>query len=261
MKCTKAHRTAVPWKISTILFLSLGDDCAHLGGSCARLTDGPSHSWGQMVAGAALIWRQRHEIMLSQGRFFLRGLTKWSSPSGLSHWAAGLLPQGLKAPRCEHFKKQDAEAASLLEGGAGTNTLLPLHSVVKQEWGQLRFHVEGTTPVCEGWKVWLARGHLRRRAATPSLSLLSTSTNGCWSHLTGDSSSHAHPTQTWNAPFSGPSLPLSCFPLWVLSSCFSSMASTLPFPLCRTSVTAHNDLSSLHLKSDRDSTQLQIKYC
>lgn len=61
--------------------------------------------------------------MLSQGSFFLCGLTTWSSPHGLSNWAAGLFTQCLKAPRSEHFKKSEAEAASLLKGWAGTPTL------------------------------------------------------------------------------------------------------------------------------------------
>lgn len=77
-------------------------------GAC--LTKG--HSLQLWLAGgwAALIRRQGHEMalpfcMLPQGYSFPCGLTRWSSPSSLSKWAAGLLTQCLQAPRSEHFKK------------------------------------------------------------------------------------------------------------------------------------------------------------
>lgn len=125
-----------------------------------------------------------------------------ASPSGLSSWAAGLLTWWLWGPKSEHFKVEEAEAASLLKAGPGTTLHYFLRILqVNMSAGQLSFHVEWTTGVCESQEARFTGGHLWRTAATPLLSFLSTSTKG--SYMTIDSSSRVHPTQPWYSLFSG----------------------------------------------------------
>lgn len=148
-----------------------------------------------------------------------------TSPSGLSSWAAELLTWWLWGPKSEHFKVEEAEAASLLKAGPGTTLHYFLRILqVNMSAGQLSFHVEGTTGVCESQEARFTGGHLWRTAATIIVLFVNFHQRLILDHRFFISCS---PHSALVQPLLWPVSSLFCFIVWVLVSCFFFTASTL----------------------------------